>query len=116
MTDWRESRQHWPSNGTEVQLGMILGGIQAETRQQTAILVRISDTLEDLPDRIGSRLSEFSKASAPAAPTTGGLSQILDSGKGLLQAALPVIIILGAIFKRIAMPDLPAILKAALGS
>lgn len=94
MTDWRESRQHWPSNGTEVQLGMILGGIQAENRQQTAILVRISDTLEDLPDRIGSQLKESLKASAPAAPTTAGLSTVLDSTKGVLQALLPVIIIL----------------------
>ena len=116
MPDWTESHGLYRSNGADVQIGMILGQIQSENAQQTAILVRISDALERLPERLGSQLSKSSTTSAHAAPTTGGLSQILDSGKGLLQAALPVIIILGAIFKRIAMPDLPAILKAALGS
>jgi len=116
MPDWNESRGLYQSNGADIQIGMLLGSIQSENRQQTAILVRISDALDHLPERIGSQLRTYSTTSAPVAPTTGGLSQLFDSTRGMLQALLPVIIILGAIFKRIAIPDLPAILKAALGS
>jgi len=116
MPDWTESHKLYRNNGANVQIGMILGHIQAENAQQTAILVRISDALERLPERLGSQLSKSSTASAHAVPTTAGLSTVLDSTKGVLQALLPVIIILGAITKRIAMPDFIGILKAALGS
>lgn len=113
MTDWRESHRPWPSNGTEVQIGVLLGNIQAENRQQTAILVKISESLTALPLQIASHLPTHLTPSASAALTTSGpkLSDYTDLIKAMAWLAL----IIGVIVKRIAFPDAASYIKGMLG-
>ena len=102
-------------NGTDMGLGMALGRLQATLDHQTPILVQINGNLQALPDRIASQLKTSSTTSAAGAPTTFDLSKTLDSFKGMLGALLPVLIVLGAIFKRINLPDWQGLLRSMSG-
>ena len=84
---WPPSSPHsWPVNGHDLQLGSALGQLLAATHQQTRTLERISDRIEELPERItdviqsapGGRLAErespgATKSSPPGAGIPPGL-------------------------------------------
>lgn len=109
MSDFHEPQQPWQTNGSrDMGLGMALGRLQSTLDHQTPILVNINKNLEDLPGAIASQLKTYSTTSVPGAPT------IFDPSKWaeLLKAALPVIIVLGAIFKRINLPDWQGLIKS----
>lgn len=89
-------------------LGMALGRLQATLDHQTPILVAINTNLANLPQQIASQLNKSTTQSAPDAPTITDPSKWAE----LLKAALPVIIVLGAIFKRINLPDWQGLLKS----
>lgn len=100
--DWHGSRTNSGEsapNGNGMALGMALGRLEAK--------------MDDLPHRIAQLLEKYLSKSAPAARTTDW-PKTLGAGTELLKALLPVIIVIGAIFNRIRLPNLPEIIKSAL--
>ena len=95
-------------------MGVLLGRIQMANEQQTAILLRISDSLAALPDQIASRLPTPSALSVAAAPTTQQPMKMSDV-TDLLKAAGWILLLLGVIFKRIAFPDAAGFVQSMLG-
>lgn len=118
--DYNGSPPRWTNSG-EIELGMALGRILAGSERQTTILVEINSNLSNLPEKIASQLKTSSTTSVQNAPITHWPA-IIDSLKGLMQvmvealkAFLPILIIVGAITKKIVMPDIGQLLKASLG-
>lgn len=106
--DYPESPQPSQVNGTrDMGLGMALGRLQATLDHQTPILVQIAAGIQ----KMSTQLEKSSPTSAPAAPTTSSTPKVSDFTE-LLKAALPVIIVLGAIFKRINLPDWQGLIKS----
>jgi hypothetical protein len=115
MTGWNQSPQPFSPNGSDVNMGVLLGRIQMANEQQTAILLRISDSLAALPDQIASRLPTPSAPSAPAAPTTTPQFPKMSDLTDLLKAAGWILLLLGVIYKKIALPDAAAIISKMVG-
>lgn len=114
MNGWNQSPPPYSPNGSDVSMGVLLGRIQAANEQQTAILLRISDSLATLPDQIASRLPMPSTVSVAAAPSTTQPMKMSDL-TDLLKAAGWILLLLGVIFKRIAFPDATGFIQSMLG-
>lgn len=95
-------------------MGVLLGRIQMANEQQTAILLRISDSLAALQDQIASRLPTPSAPSAPAAPITTPPMKMSDL-TDLLKAAGWILLLVGVIYKKIALPDAAMIISKMVG-
>jgi hypothetical protein len=110
MTGWNQSPPPYGPNGSDVNMGVLLGRIQMANEQQTAILMRISDTLTTLPDQIASRLPTSSPTSAPAAHITAQPMKMTDV-TDLLKAAGWILLLVGVMLKKIAFPDAVSLIQ-----
>lgn len=104
---------HEPSINGSMSLGLVLGQLQAQSAQTTAILSDMRLLLEALPDRM---VETMKTAQPPAAPGVAiDWNKMADSLKEVLKAAAPLAFLAAVITKKIAAPDWPTIARIVFG-
>jgi hypothetical protein len=123
---WPPSSQGYPPplfNGSNFEIGLLLGEMRNEGRRQTEILLAMLDEQRELPDRLAERLPASAGAAPPATPTAPAAAAApppappptVSQWADLLRALWPLALILAVFLGKLSAPEALPIIRHALG-
>lgn len=107
---------------SDMMLGSMLGQLIGLHQQLVSLhhdanerLEAIEYALTDLPDRIAEKLPAPAAPSAPPPPTPEGVLSYMKTSKELIQAAVPLGLIVALVSGKASWPDVLPIIRQVLG-
>lgn len=105
---WPDFR-HTSPNGSQFEIGLLLGELRTEGRLQTEILLSMLDEQRELPDKLASRIQPL-PAAYPAAK-----ADCVSQWAELLKALWPLALILALVAGKISAPEALPLVRHMLG-
>lgn len=115
------SPTHYPSSGSELMLGSMLGQMIAGQHSTNVLLVGLTDHVESLveqiekmPDRIAEKIAKPTQETRPSSPP-GKVIETMKALKDLIWSLLPLAMLASVMAGKVTWPQALPIIRQALG-